>query len=134
MGDLELSRTSVPFVPSGVDLRSLSLGASAGFLLSRIDGSTDVRGICAISGLPETEAERILRELAAAGLIEFKDKSKSPAPSAKAPTAPPAPPKEPSRPPPGMTDLKALARTFADAGEKQLYESKFPSALSSFRM
>ena len=66
---------AIPVMVPGADFSKLKLGAQEGFLLSRIDGVTNVKGVCAVSNLPESQALELLTSLAQDGVVQFKDKS-----------------------------------------------------------
>ncbi|MGA2451689.1 MAG: hypothetical protein ABTD50_23785 [Polyangiaceae bacterium] len=53
-------------------IRSLPLDHRAGFLLSLIDGLTDVETLIELSAMPRVDALRIVRELFEADVIEFR--------------------------------------------------------------
>jgi hypothetical protein len=55
----------------GEQLKQLPLDHKAGFLMSRMDGSTDLETIVAVSAMPRAEALRLLRDLYDAGVIAF---------------------------------------------------------------
>ncbi len=57
----------------GVDLTTAALTAEEGFVLSRVDGQTDVESLCLISGLGDAATIRILWRLRAKGLIQVGD-------------------------------------------------------------
>ncbi|MCB0221604.1 MAG: DnaJ domain-containing protein [Chrysiogenetes bacterium] len=66
---------AIPVMVPGADFSKLKLGAQEGFLLSRIDGITNVKGVCAVSNLPEAQTLELLTSLAQDGVVQFKDKS-----------------------------------------------------------
>jgi curved DNA-binding protein CbpA len=53
----------------GVDLSTAKLSPMEGFVLSRVDGSTDVKTLCMLTGLGEDQTTDILRGLREKGLI-----------------------------------------------------------------
>lgn len=55
------------------DLTKAALTAEEGFVLSRVDGQTDVESLCLISGLGDATTIRILWRLRAKGLIQVGD-------------------------------------------------------------
>lgn len=70
-----LPSDAVPQITEGTDFRALQLEPAEGFLLSRVDGSTDVRGICMVSGIGESQTHEVLLKLARTGVLEFRDRS-----------------------------------------------------------
>jgi hypothetical protein len=50
----------------------LPLDHRAGFLLSQMDGATDVETLISIGPIPRAEALRILRDLFECGVVDFK--------------------------------------------------------------
>jgi hypothetical protein len=59
-------------VVSRADLGRLTLDHRAGFILSHVDGVSDVETILDVSAMPSEEALRILAELAAQGIITLR--------------------------------------------------------------
>ena len=53
-----------------VDLTSLPLDSQEGFLLSRLDGSSDVAALAKVTGFPQSTISSMLLELVAKGAIE----------------------------------------------------------------
>jgi hypothetical protein len=53
-------------------LKRLPLNHRAGFLLSRMDGSTDLETVVEIAAMPREEALRILRDLFESGVVDFR--------------------------------------------------------------
>ncbi len=70
-----LSSTLVVAVPPK-DLRSLALDHVSGFLLSLLDGATDVETLLDISGLPRLLALRHLRSLLERGVVVVGSRSR----------------------------------------------------------
>ncbi len=73
--DEEWARAMVgaPYVAvSGEQLTSLPLGHRAGFLLSRMDGVTDLETVIEVSAMPRDEALRLTRELFESGIVAFR--------------------------------------------------------------
>jgi hypothetical protein len=58
-----------PKVADDVDLTKLPLSGEEGFLLSRIDGSTSVKALTHLTGLPEDRVTQIVGKLAEAGAV-----------------------------------------------------------------
>lgn len=73
--DEDIPLDAIPVMVPGADFSNLKLGAQEGFVLSRIDGVTNVKGVCAVSNLPENQAIELLVSLAQDGVVQFKDKS-----------------------------------------------------------
>jgi curved DNA-binding protein CbpA len=87
----------VPRLIAGCDFTSLPLGAVEGFVLSRIDGATNVGEIVNIVALPADEVQRIVERLADLGAIELEGYvKKSPSQSSMDAVAPPPLEKEPA--------------------------------------
>jgi hypothetical protein len=59
-----------PQLTPGVDVRTLPLSPLHGFVLSRVDGASDVSTIAQGTGLPPARVETLLRELVASGALE----------------------------------------------------------------
>jgi hypothetical protein len=53
-------------------LKRLPLGHRAGFLLSRIDGATDLETLLELAAMPRKEALRTLRDLSESGVVAFR--------------------------------------------------------------
>jgi hypothetical protein len=67
------SMAGAPYVAvSGAELMRLPLGHRAGFLLSRMDGKSDLETIIAVSAMPRDEALRLARDLYESGVIAFR--------------------------------------------------------------
>jgi hypothetical protein len=89
-----------PELAEGVDVRTLPLSPLHGFVLSRVDGSSDVGAIALGTGLPRERIEQLLRELVLSGALRPNPDAPAPArpepdadaaePSAEAPAAEPA--------------------------------------------
>jgi hypothetical protein len=63
---------SIPHLAVPVEaLSQYGLEPKEGFVISRIDGSWDVKSILSISPFREAESLRILKRLLDAGLVEF---------------------------------------------------------------
>jgi hypothetical protein len=58
-----------PALNPGVDLRGLPLTPEEGFIASRLDGATDLRGIAQVTGMPEANIGAALEKLVAHGAI-----------------------------------------------------------------
>jgi hypothetical protein len=69
-----LQRRAVPCLakPSG-DLLDLPLDGREGFVLSLVDGRSDVETIVDISGLPEEETIEIILKLCYLGAVELRE-------------------------------------------------------------
>ncbi len=86
----------MPWTPrpaAGCDVLALQLGTEEGFVLSRIDGSTDLDQLALVTGLPAARLEAILARLVREGAVEAPRGAPrtAPTPPATAP-APPTPP------------------------------------------
>lgn len=68
-----------PQLAPGVDVRQLPLSPLHGFVLSRVDGASDVTAIAQGSGLPPERVETILKELVASGALQARPESAAPA-------------------------------------------------------
>ncbi len=66
------SRDRVPVLRSGADLTDFKLPADAGFMLSLIDGTTQVGDLISLSGMDAFEALRIVSHLLAADIVEMR--------------------------------------------------------------
>ena len=62
----------VPRLIGGLDFNSLSLSPPQGKVISRIDGTSNLEEVRLLAGMSPTDAERVVYELIAAGLIEIK--------------------------------------------------------------
>lgn len=85
-----LDRNSVPKIAPGCDVTKLPIGPREGFVLSRIDGVTNVGAIASLCGFPYDEVERIFARLGDLKATYFGDAppwSVAP-PAAEAPPAP----------------------------------------------
>jgi hypothetical protein len=56
----------------GAQLVRVPLGHRAGFLLSRMDGKSDMETVIALSAMPRDEALRLVRDLYDSGIIGFR--------------------------------------------------------------
>ena len=65
----EIPLEAVPMVCEGITLENLVLDQREGFLLSRLDGYTNVKQLCALSGLGEEETLALLRQLQAKQVV-----------------------------------------------------------------
>src|SRR5258706_598581 len=68
------------------DMRSLKLSPEEGFVLSRVDGTTTVKDLVALTGLDEGRVVDIVGRLAAEGALEV-DADVGPASSTRAPVS-----------------------------------------------
>jgi hypothetical protein len=63
----------MPYVAVSADqLTSLPLGHREAFLLSRLDGASDLETVISVSAMPRDEALRLARHLFESGIIAFK--------------------------------------------------------------
>ncbi|MEW5742777.1 MAG: hypothetical protein AB1938_27925 [Myxococcota bacterium] len=58
-----------PELAPGIDLRTLPLSPLHGFVLSRIDGHSDVDVLTKVTGLPAAQVDALLKELVASGAV-----------------------------------------------------------------
>lgn len=58
-----------PIPRADLDLLGLPLDAQQGYLLSRLDGATDVTGLAQVMGLPSEQIEALLGDLVAMGVV-----------------------------------------------------------------
>jgi len=58
-----------PTVAAGIDVRTLPLSVLQGFVLSRIDGASDVAALAQVTGLSRERVTEVLEELVAAGAL-----------------------------------------------------------------
>ena len=81
--------------PAAIDFKSLRLTPEEGYVLSRLEGPTDVDQVAAVTGLPEARVRQIVAHLIEVGALE-EEKEGSPSmipsvpPGAAGSTAPPA--------------------------------------------
>ncbi len=78
MGTSQVPLDAIPSIAKGVNFQALRLGAAEGFILSRIDGVTNVRGICSLSTFPETQTREIIATLSVGGVLELRDSKGAP--------------------------------------------------------
>jgi hypothetical protein len=62
----------VPRLTGGLDFNSLNLSPSQWKVISRVDGTSNLEEVRLLAGLSPADAERVVNELADAGLIEIK--------------------------------------------------------------
>ena len=62
----------VPRLTGGLDFNSLNLSPSQWKVISRVDGKSNLEEVRLLAGLSPADAERVVNELADAGLIEIK--------------------------------------------------------------
>ncbi|MEO1085813.1 MAG: hypothetical protein AAFY88_16365 [Acidobacteriota bacterium] len=65
-----LNDDSMPRVAAGLDILKLNIDPEAGFVLSRLDGSTSMRDLRSLTGLSEKRLASILDRLDAQGALE----------------------------------------------------------------
>jgi curved DNA-binding protein CbpA len=68
-----LMAEKVPRLVANVDVRTFKLDATAGFLLTRIDGRSGPRQLARDTGLPEFQVEKTLENLEKLGVVELLD-------------------------------------------------------------
>lgn len=100
--------TLVPRLRPGVDVRTLPLDPTDGFVLTRVDGQTTVHAIASMTGLPEFSVESSVEKLVKLGAVEMYD-----------PTAPYVPPAPVSSPTIGAQAARPV--TAPTAGREQRY-------------
>jgi hypothetical protein len=64
-------RAGVPKLAPGVDVRTMGLDPTQGFILSRVDGRTSLGEICLLVPFPEAQTVDILVKLHRAGVIDI---------------------------------------------------------------
>lgn len=99
----------VPRLLPGIDLKTLKLDATDGYLLSRIDGKLAPDDLSRETGLPDFTVTRALEKLEKLGVIEIVD-----------PNAPPPKPKEPEPPKAAAFDVMSLPPKY---DEKELEDA-----------
>jgi len=67
--------------PKPVDMRSLTLSAEEGFVLSRIDSQLSLRELVAVCGFEEERVTEIVMRLAAEGAVELDPDAQTPTPT-----------------------------------------------------
>jgi curved DNA-binding protein CbpA len=77
----------VPRLIAGVDIRSLKLDATDGFLLTRIDGRLGVKDLSRETGLPDFSIQRTIEKLTKLGVVEVVDPNAPVSPAAPPPPA-----------------------------------------------
>ncbi len=102
--------TLVPRLRPGVDVRTLPLDPTDGFVLTRVDGQTTVHAIASMTGLPEFSVESSVEKLVKLGAVEMYD-----------PTAPYVPPAPVSSPAVGIGAQAPRPVTAPTAGREQRY-------------
>jgi curved DNA-binding protein CbpA len=70
----------VPRLMPGVDIRKFKLDAMDGFLLTRIDGKLDPKGLARDTGLPDFSVSRALEKMEKLGIIEIVAPDAAPPP------------------------------------------------------
>ena len=67
-------RDAIPVLSANVEaLKQINLPADAGFMLSLVDGSTNLEDLVSLSGMDKFEAIRILHQLSSAGVLENRE-------------------------------------------------------------
>lgn len=59
-----------PVPRAGVDLKALPLSPTQGYLVSRLDGASDLAALAQVTGLPADRVEALLGQLVAMGAVE----------------------------------------------------------------
>ncbi|MFO8055901.1 MAG: DnaJ domain-containing protein, partial [bacterium] len=75
---------SIPVVCEGVEIMNLDIGPEEGFLISRIDGRTDLESLAYTSGMGRDKTMGIIRDLQEKNVIVFRggEEKEKPAPDA----------------------------------------------------
>jgi len=84
-----------PELTPGVDLRKLPLSPLHGFVLSRVDGASDVTALSQVTGMPVDRVEALLDELVATGALRPRPAAEAPPPADDADADDAAVPDEP---------------------------------------
>lgn len=71
IGDCDRSSIVPVVVKSALELRALPLDPRAGFVLTHIDGNTDLESLIDLTGLPEQETLAIIASLLSLGALAF---------------------------------------------------------------
>jgi hypothetical protein len=128
--------TWIPRPSRECDLLALQLGPEEGFVLSRIDGSTDLDQLALVTGLTAARLGAILGRLVREGAVEAPHGAAraAPSPPAPAPAPPPAPPPEadplagllddPSDSPPEEETPEHVEADSAAGSPRQLFETR----------
>ena len=69
MADVDKETGMIPRLVPGFRVESLQLSPAEGFILSRLDGRSDQRAICAMTGLAPAQVSTCLEALVAAGAV-----------------------------------------------------------------
>lgn len=96
-----MDSSSVPKPAGGIDLRKLPLDPVDGFVLSRVDGRSNIRELAAVTGIPEDGVAKSIAKLHSLGAIVIDGLLPPPAPAAsRTPSVAPSPPPRAPSPPP----------------------------------
>ncbi|HJV21761.1 MAG TPA: hypothetical protein VJ570_03640 [Holophagaceae bacterium] len=90
--------TWTPRLKEGLDLTALPLDPRQGFLLSQLDGDTDVPHLALLMGATEAEVADILEHLVVLGALEVPEGALAPPDPEPLPAPPPAEPEPPAEP------------------------------------
>lgn len=104
-----------------VDPFALPLDVSQGYLLSRLDGLTDVPALSALTGMEAGQVERLLSDLVRMGAIDGPEPQEAPA-SAPEPRTGAGPEPEDLEPDSEPTEADEQEATARAATHRQLYE------------
>jgi curved DNA-binding protein CbpA len=77
VSDQKISPEAIPLMCEGVDFSTLDVDAREGFILSRLDGRTNVGHIISMSGLGREETIQILVRLVEKGIISIHQQHRS---------------------------------------------------------
>lgn len=89
------------------ELAGVPLDSKAVFLLTRIDGATSIADLCAMSGMDDAEAVKVLARLRDAGLVVVEKAPPSRAPTRDLPRLDPTPSAPPRAPAPSIHTMAA---------------------------
>lgn len=109
-----------PTVAAGIDVRTLPLSVMQGFVLSRVDGSSDVAALAQVTGLTRERVTELLNELVTAGALQA---GPQPATGSAAPEPAPTDTKE-EEPLDAPDDPEDPAVEQATGTHRQLYETQ----------
>ncbi|MDP3501557.1 MAG: hypothetical protein Q8S33_14525 [Myxococcales bacterium] len=119
-----------PTLTPGLDVRTLPLSVMQGFVLSRVDGATDVTALAQVTGLTRERVTELLNELVTAGALQAGPEVTTPNASPDAEAT-------------GANDEEALeapddaedpALVAAEGTHRQLYESRYRTMTENDRV
>jgi hypothetical protein len=121
-----------PELAEGVDVKTLPLSPLHGFVLSRVDGTSDVGAIALGTGLPRERIEQLLRELVLSGAL--RPGPEAPRTEAPEPAAEPATDAAPEASAEGPDDADAPAEDVEPGTHRQLYETTLRAQTAEARV